>query len=272
MWYILQILHYPIYSLYAYYHGIYVMCLKTYFPKPMKYDRPLLRAMVLPLLAFSTIVLFGIWGYVYLAGIGVIEAAFWLVDPTSLELHGASDTVKAFSILVMIGLVITGVWIVESVLSATFGGQIQEELKQMKIDKEINEVTDHVVVCGYGMFGRTIAEKVANTGRDVVILENDEWESKQALDNGHLAIHGDARREADLLAAGINRAQAVVTAVDDSNTNIQTAILVSELAKDVRLVVRVGEEMYSQLAIRAGADEVIIPEVISATDVVDDYL
>ena len=65
----------------------------------------------------------------------------------------------------------------------------------------------------------------------------------------------------------LERASTLVAAVDDSNTNIQTAIIVSQLAPTVRIVVRVGDEMYEQLARRAGADEVIIPEVASGEQV-----
>jgi voltage-gated potassium channel len=87
--------------------------------------------------------------------------------------------------------------------------------------------------------------------------------------NGVLPVEGDARNEDVLRDAAIGDAAAVVAAIDDSNANIQIAITASQIAPDVRLVVRVGDEDYTSVARRAGADEVVIPEVLSGEDVSD---
>ena len=58
--------------------------------------------------------------------------------------------------------------------------------------------------------------------------------------------------------------------MDSSNTNVEIAITASQLAPDVFVVVRVGDQMYEQLARRAGADAVIIPEVVSGQQVTAD--
>jgi len=69
--------------------------------------------------------------------------------------------------------------------------------------------------------------------------------------------------EGTLRDAGVEQASVVVAAIDDSNANIEIAILVSQLSPDVRVIVRVGNDRYSRLARRAGADEVVIPEITS---------
>jgi voltage-gated potassium channel len=87
-----------------------------------------------------------------------------------------------------------------------------------------------------------------------------------------LAIQGDARQETTLLDAGIEDADAIVAAIDDSNANIQIAITASQLAPELRVVVRVGDEMYESLARRAGADQVVIPDVASGECVMDELI
>ncbi|MDY6779038.1 MAG: hypothetical protein SV760_00505, partial [Halobacteria archaeon] len=47
----------------------------------------LIRQTLVPVSVFATVVLLGIAGFVYLADVGVVEATFWLIDPTSIELH-----------------------------------------------------------------------------------------------------------------------------------------------------------------------------------------
>lgn len=232
------------------------------------------RRAAYPIVAFAVTAVSGVVGFVLLADIGVVEAAFWLRNPTSIELHfqdgGRTETtVKAYSVLITVLLVLTGAWIAQSVLSAAFGGEIKEELRSVQIGKEIDSLEDHVVVCGYGMFGRTVADRLTERGIDTVVVENDPREYERALDDGVLAYQGDARSEDVLEEVGVERARSVIGAVDDSNVNIETSIVVSQLAPDCRMVVRVGDEMYESLAKRAGADEVVIPEVLTGETVTE---
>jgi hypothetical protein len=236
-------------------------------------SRPLIRRAVRPVGAFAGVVVAGLVGFTTLADVGVVDALFWLVDPTSIELHfrehaGPERLVKAYAVVVLSGLVLAGLWTGETVLSATFGGQISEELRRMQNDRAIDQLDDHVVICGYGMFGRTVANNLGPE-RDVVVVETDEGQYERALEaETILAVNADARREETLTDAGVRRADTVVAAIDDSNVNIQIAIAASQLAPEVTLVVRVGDEMYESLARRAGADEVIIPEVVSGEQVI----
>ena len=230
-------------------------------------DRPLLRTAFRPIAAFVAVAAVGVAGFVALEGVSVVTATFWLLDPTSIELHGVGDAVRGFALLVFGGLILTGLWLGETVVGAAFGGQIQEELKRVTTERRIDELDDHVVVCGYGMFGRTVSNTLTNDGRDVVAIEQDDDRMARIAEADVLGVRGDARREETLRDAGVDRAGVVVAAIDDSNANIQIAIMASQLAPDVRVVVRVGDEMYSTLARRAGADEVIIPEIVSGQHV-----
>ena len=235
-------------------------------------NRPILRRAVRPVLAFLGVTVAGVVGYVVLAGVGPVEATFWLVDLTSVELHfadhaGPERATKAFAVAVRVGLILSGLWIGETVLSAAFGGQITEELRQMQTERTIEDLSDHVVICGYGIFGRTLAAQLREDGHDVVVIERDQAEYDR-IDEETLAIRGDARREGVLERANVETAAAIVAAIDDSNANIQIAITASQLSPELRVVVRVGDEMYESVARRAGADEVVIPEVVSGTDIV----
>jgi hypothetical protein len=235
-------------------------------------QRPLLRRLLRPVAAFGAVVVLGVAGFSSLGGVGVVDALFWLLDPTSIELHfqahgGAETLTKGYAVVVLSGLVVTGLWIGETVFSAAFGGRIRTEFREMQIERTIDELDGHIIICGYGTFGKTVAWRLRDEGRDVVVIEQQDAEFQRAIDDDILAVQGDARREQVLRDAGVKRAATVVGAIDDSNANIQIAMGASQIAPTVRLVVRVGDGMYEALARRAGADEVIIPEVASAEQV-----
>ena len=230
--------------------------------------RPVLRRVLVPIGCFITVVVAGIVGFSVLGGVGLLEAAFWLVDLTSIELHfqehaGAERATKAYAIVVTAGLVLSGLWIGETVVTEMFGGRIPTEVSRATMQRRIDDSDEHVIVCGYGMFGRTIANRLAAAGRTVVVIESDEDIAERVRTDGHLLVEGDARQEQTLRAAGVERATKLVAAIDDSNINIQIAVVSGTAADAPEIIVRVGEEMYESVAKEAGADAVIIPEVVS---------
>lgn len=232
------------------------------------HDRSLLRRLARPVVAFGALVAAGVVGFSRLGDVGAVEAAFWLLDPTSIELHfqrhdGPVTLVRGYAVAVLSGLVVAGLWIGETVVSAAFGGQIRRELTHVKMEQRIDELDGHVVVCGYGTFGRTVAAELIDSDADVVVVERQDEQHQAAVNDGYLAVSGDATREETLTDAGVKRAATVIGAIDDTTANIRIAVVASQLAPTVELIVRAGDRRDETVARRVGADEVIIPEVVS---------
>lgn len=237
-------------------------------------NRQLLRRMLRPLVAFATVVTLGVMGFTSVEGVGVVDALFWLLDPSSIVLHfqtheGPATMIKAYAIVVVSALLVSSLWIGETMLSAAFGGQITQELQQMQMERDIDAVEGHTIVCGYGTFGKTVGEQLAEDSA-IVVIEAQEDRYRRAAEDGLLTVSGDAREEETLVAAGVECATTVIGAIDDTNANIQIAIAASQLAPTVRLIVRAGNAREETLARRAGADDVIIPEVVSGKRVSED--
>lgn len=235
-------------------------------------DWPLVRRMLAPVVSFVLVAAVATAGNVLLVGVGVVEATYWLVSPDSVALYfrgrsGPERAAKALAVLTRLGLVLSGLWIGQTVVAALFGGQIREAIQHVNKERKIDTLSDHVVICGYGMFGETIVDRLDDNGTEFVIVERESEASERAERHGHPVVTGDARRESVLDRAGATDAGTVVAAVDDSNVNIQIGIVARQLASEGELVVRVGDELYEPLAERAGADTVVIPEVVSGEDV-----
>lgn len=234
-------------------------------------ERPLVRRALVPASTLVGVLVAGVVGFSAFGNVGLLEAAFWVVDPTSLELHfqahpeGPERVTKAYALAVFVAVVVTSLWTGETVVQAVFGGRIRDELERVRMERRIDALDGHVLVCGFGMFGRTITERLVAAGRDVVVVEREEANLERLPDDA-LSLVGDARTEETLRRAGVTDADAVVAAIDDSNANVQIAIIARQLGPDCRLVVRVGDELYEETARRAGADEVIIPEVTSGIE------
>lgn len=234
-------------------------------------ERPVLRRALVPVLSLGVVAALTSVAFVVLTGVHPIDALFWLLSPDSISLYfreasGPERAVKTVAIVGRLGIVIASLWIGQTVVSALFGGQITEELKQMQQERTIEGLEEHTVVCGYGMFGQTVVNQLKSNNQDVVVIERNQDVIAEAEED-ILVVTGDARQASVLRDAGVERAETVVAAIDDSHINIEVSIAARGLAPDAELVARIGEQEYAQLARRAGADSVVIPEVMSGQDI-----
>jgi len=99
---------------------------------------------------------------------------------------------------------------------------------------------DHVIVCGIGRVGYRVVLELLKFGREVVAVEaNPEGrfvEKAQGL--GIPVILANARRSANLVKAGVERADAIIPCTDDELTNLDIALDAREINPEIKVVMR----------------------------------
>ena len=75
--------------------------------------------------------------------------------------------------------------------------------------KTIEELTDHVIVCGLGRIGRVLRTDLEAAGATVVFVDNNAERVSAAVEHGSYALTGDATSDEVLLEAGVTRARAL---------------------------------------------------------------
>lgn len=106
----------------------------------------------------------------------------------------------------------------------------------------------HVILVGLGHVGYKVVRELHNLGEDVVVIEADpnnrNREAVAAM--GYPIITDDARRSSVLEKAGVARAEALVLCTSNDSTNLQMALKVREMNRNIRVVVRVFDEDFAQ--------------------------
>jgi CPA2 family monovalent cation:H+ antiporter-2 len=123
---------------------------------------------------------------------------------------------------------------------------------------------DHVIVCGYGRTGASIAEFLAAEKIPFLALDVDPQQLKRVVPTGGKLVFGSADRTEVLLAAGLARARALVVAYPDVHSAERVVRKVRESRPDMPIVVRVPDETGVVQLKAAGATEVI-PEVLEGS-------
>ena len=123
-------------------------------------------------------------------------------------------------------------------------------------------LSGHVVVCGYGVKGRTIvAELLAHGQRPeaIVVIDPGEKAVAEAAARGLVALRGDAASEAILRTAVVDKAAYALVAPDRDDTCVLICLTINDLAPGVHLVAAAHEDENVKLLYRAGADVVVSP-------------
>ena len=116
------------------------------------------------------------------------------------------------------------------------------------------------IVVGYGPAGRIAAERIAELGDKVVVLDQNPAALAAARAAGHTAVTGDARYGDVLEHAGLVDAEFVVMTVPDPDTAIHIIRCVRQIAPHVRVLARARFHRTLEALTAAGAHVVIDEE------------
>jgi voltage-gated potassium channel len=142
--------------------------------------------------------------------------------------------------------------------------QINKTLGLKRMNTQIDELQEHVIVCGFGRLGTVLARSLRASSAGFVILEANEARANEARLQGYLCIHGDASSEAVLLAAGVKRANALATVLANDAVNVFITLSARALNPNLSIVARGEVSSTESKLLQAGADKVVLPTQIGA--------
>jgi len=129
------------------------------------------------------------------------------------------------------------------------------------VEGEVEEefLSEHVIIAGYGLGGRTLAKVLQEAEIPFMVLELSGEKVKRALTEGITIQYGDCTQEETLLRAGVKRARMIVYAISDQVSSERAIRLTRKLNSDIKIMVRTRLASQVEELRTAGAD-VVIPE------------
>src|SRR5213592_2224369 len=132
--------------------------------------------------------------------------------------HGTWGRVLSIA-LILFGVAIfayVAALVVETIAAGLLGGAWREKRRV----KEIEALTNHTIICGYGRVGRRIAEELREHDAPFLVLDRNPDVLDHAREHGIPYVEGDGAEDEDLERAGLARARALVAASDSDATNL----------------------------------------------------
>jgi len=138
-------------------------------------------------------------------------------------------------------------------------GHLSGLLGERRMQKLINDLSEHYIVCGFGRVGRQVARDLTAAGARFVIVD-ERPENRSHLGDLRVGfIEASPSDDASLRAAGIERARGIVACVDSDAENIFIALTARELRPDITIIARASAEDSENKLRRAGADRIVSP-------------
>lgn len=226
------------------------------------------RHVVIVLLFFAFLLALGTGGYVLIEGWGLMDGLYMTVITIATvgygEVHEISQLGRAFTVILIFLGVGFFLYVIGNLAQFLVEGRIRVILGRRKLDKQINQVRDHYVVCGYGRIGRVLSRFLVQRHMNVVVIEQDENRISVMDEDGVLYIAGAATDEANLVKAGIERAKGLTTALGTDAENILVILTARQLNPNLFIVARASQDATEKTLYAAGADVVVSPYDIGA--------
>ena len=209
----------------------------------------------------------GTVGYTLL-GLGAVDAAYQTIVTVSTVgfreiADGDPDTTwKAFtSVLILFG---TGSMLygATSVIESIVEGRLSGQFRRYRMQRSIDDLSGHLIVCGTGRVGQAITEFVRSVGQEVVVVDRDET---RLPDEDVLHVAGDATSDDVLRRAGIERAATLVSALGTSVDNLYVTLSSRKMNPGLFIVSRADDSESMAKMLQVGADRVVNPYEIAGS-------
>jgi voltage-gated potassium channel len=161
------------------------------------------------------------------------------------------------------GLIFTGVGTAyygfAAVTEAVVGGQLRAMVGKTAMDRRIRQLKGHIIVCGYGRFGRVVVEALRQQRErpQIVLVEIDSEKEAELERSGMFYVIGSGLDEDVLDHAGIREASDIVIATSSDPDNVFISLSVRELNPTIRIHARAESEVGVRHLQLAGADRAI---------------
>jgi voltage-gated potassium channel len=146
-----------------------------------------------------------------------------------------------------------------------FSNDIQQLLRDRRMQRQIEQLSDHYIVCGLGRMGRTICQHLVDRGQSFVVIDSDPQRLADEAEPDWLRLTGDASDDTVLLQAGITRARALATVLPTDADNVYVVLSARLLSSKLEIVARASDDSAEQKLTRAGANRVVSPYSTGAT-------
>ncbi len=224
------------------------------------------RRLKIALLIFAIAISTGVVGYMSIEQHNFREALYMTIITLSTVGFGEVEPLSVKGQYFTIGLIVFNIaaftYAIGVITAFFLDGEFNKFYKFNKMHNKIQNLSNHVIVCGFGRLGRSICKELKSSKIDFLVVEKNPDKIEMLKELGYLYRQGDATEDSIYQQLQISKAKALVTTVSIDSTNVFVTLATRELNKDITIISRVKDSANESKLRLAGANHTILPEEI----------
>ena len=184
-----------------------------------------------------------------------------------VEADAITASYKAFTVILILLGTGTVLYTLSMLIESIFEGRLDDQVRRRRMRANMDRLSGHVVLCGFGQVGQAIHAELMHSGRDVVVIDRRDLEDLHDYHGSNVDfwVAGEATDDYTLKAAGLDRADTLVLALDSDIDNLFVALTARSMAPKLLIVTRASEASVESKLHQAGADHVVNPHEIGGS-------
>ena len=228
------------------------------------------RHLTVAVLLLMLILVLGTGGYVVVEGWSVLDSLYMMVITLATVGYGEVHPVSQYGRILTMGIIVSGIgvgaYLIGTLTQMVVEGRVGDVMGRRKLERQIQTLNNHYIICGYGRVGKVVCEEIKKSKpTPLVVIEKDGGRTPEIEVDGHLYLLGDATEEECLVRAGVQRAKALVTALDSEAENVYITLTARGLNPNIFVLARAGKVGSEKKLLRAGANRVVSPHQIGGS-------
>jgi voltage-gated potassium channel len=225
----------------------------------------MLRAGLIFLVVFFMLSVVGFWYFGKYAWLDAIWMS--VVTLSSVGFGERSDlppSAKIWTILVIMFGMSALTFVLGSFVRFVTEGEITRVLGRRRMTKDIKNLSNHTIVCGFGRIGQELCEQLHRHHVPFLVIESNHEHCDSASAQGYLAVLGNATEDEVISDAGVDRAKTLITTLPNDAENVFITLTARNFNPLLQIIARAEQPSSASKLRQAGANKVVLPTVIGA--------
>ena len=232
----------------------------------LKYLKAYYRFFV-PVIILNSLLVIGTVGYMLIDDYSFLDAFYMTVITVATvgygEVQPLSETGRLFTAFLIITSFGTFAYAVSYITKFVVDGELNQFFKNQRLNTAVENLSEHIIICGYGRNGRQAAQVLKKHNKRFVVIEKEADLTSQITHKySDLVLTGDASNDEVLLKAGVMKAKALITTLPSDSANLFIVLTARHLNPKLTIVSRASDDGSDTKLKIAGANNVIMPDKV----------
>ena len=202
----------------------------------------------------------GTLGYMLVEGWNFSDSLYMTIITVTTtgyeEVHPLTAQGQIFTLILVVLSFATVIYIGSTGIQILIESKI---FKRLRMQKKIEELSNHYIVCGFGRMGSHICKELKQANVPFVVIDSNPDSIEKLEESGYLFDGADATRDSTLRSVGVEKAKGLVAVLSSDAENVFATLSAKSLNPNIFVVARAIEFDTESKLLKAGADRVVKP-------------